>query len=171
MSPRPPSDILTVQQRKPGPRGPRKARITVPQASGLSLLQNGRVDRLSAVGDVYQQWERRNYRAGLDLYDPAITLEVHTPIPEAGVYEGLEGLQRYMRGFLETWDVYEIHATELEADGDLVIVDVHHRGRASEALVEMDYITVWTFQGDRVARMDIGRDRERLVAAASRHLA
>jgi ketosteroid isomerase-like protein len=129
------------------------------------------VDRLSAVRGVYREWERGNYRAGLDLYDPAITLEVHNPIPEAGIYEGLEGLQRYMRGFLETWDEYEIHATALEADGDLVIADVHHRGRASEALVEMDYVTVWTFQGDRVARVDIGRDRDRVVAAASRHSA
>jgi ketosteroid isomerase-like protein len=60
------------------------------------------MDRLAAIRDIYREWERGNYRAGLELYDPGMTLEVHNPIPDAGVYEGVAGLQRYMRGFLST---------------------------------------------------------------------
>jgi len=123
------------------------------------------VDRLGAIRDVYREWQRGNYRAGLELYDPGMTLEVHNPIPDAGVYEGLEGLQRYMRRFLSTWDDYETQGLEFEIEGDRVVVHVHHGGlgRASGVRTEMTYYTVWTFQGDRVARVDITRDRERAL--------
>ncbi len=124
------------------------------------------MDRVAAIRDVYAEWERGNYRAGLELYDSGMTLEVHNPIPEAGVYEGLEGLQRYMRGFFEPWDDYEIHAENVEAEGERVIVQVHHGGRASGAWVEMTYFQVWNFEEDRVVRMDIVRERDLIPPAA-----
>jgi ketosteroid isomerase-like protein len=116
------------------------------------------VDRVEAIRDVYAEWQRGNYRAGLELYDPEITLAVHNPIPDAGVYEGVEGLQRYMRRFLETWEEYEIRAESVEADGDRVIVRVHHAGSASGARVEMHYLQIWSFEGDCVVRVDIAGD-------------
>ena len=120
------------------------------------------MDRLAAIRDVYREWEPGNYRAGLELYDPGMTLVVHNPIPEAGVYDGLEGLQRYMRGFLSTWDDYETEPLEFEVDGDRVVVHVHHGGlgRASGVRTEMTYFTAWTFQEGRVTRVDIAQDRE-----------
>jgi ketosteroid isomerase-like protein len=123
------------------------------------------VDRLATIRDVYREWGRGNYRAGLELYDPDMTLEVHNPIPDAGVYEGLSGLQSYMRRFLATWDEYETRALDVEADGDRVVVQVHHGGlgRASGVRTEMVYFTVWTFQGDRVVRVDIAQDRDPAV--------
>jgi hypothetical protein len=68
------------------------------------------MDRVAAIREVYGEWERGNYGAGLELYEPGMTLEVHSSIPEAGIYDGLEGLQRYMRGFLATWEEYVIRA-------------------------------------------------------------
>ena len=58
------------------------------------------MDRVEVLRGVYGEWASGNYRAGLELYDPDMTLEVHSPIPDAEVYEGLAGLQRYMRHFL-----------------------------------------------------------------------
>lgn len=120
------------------------------------------MDRLGTIRSIYREWERGNYRAGLGLYDPAMTLEVHNPIPDAGVYDGVSGLQRYMRRFLATWDEYEIRAVEIEAEGDVVVVRVHHGGlgRASRVRTEMAYFTSWTFQEDRVVRVDIAQDRD-----------
>lgn len=118
------------------------------------------MNRLDALREIYREWGRGNYRAGLELYDPGMTLEVHNPIPEAGIYEGLAGLQRYMRNFLDTWEEYEIRALGFEEDEDRIVVHVHHGGlgRASGVRTEMDYFTAWTFRGDRVVRVDIGRD-------------
>lgn len=118
------------------------------------------MDRVAAVRAVYDEWERGNYRAGLGLYDPDMTLEVHNPIPDAGVYEGLAGLQRYMRRFLETWDEYHIRAASIEEAGDRVIVHVEHGGvgRTSRARTETHFLQAWTFDEDRVVRVDIGRE-------------
>jgi ketosteroid isomerase-like protein len=126
------------------------------------------VNRLAALRVVYREWERGNYRAGIELYDPGMTLEVHNPIPDAGVYEGLAGLQRYMRRFLATWDEYETRALGYQAEGDRVVVHVHHGGlgRASGVRAEMSYFTVWTFLDDRVVRVDIAQDQEVALQAA-----
>jgi ketosteroid isomerase-like protein len=126
------------------------------------------VNTLATVRAVYSEWERGNHRAGLELYDPGVTLEVHNPIPDAGVYEGLDGLQRYMRRFLATWDEYEIRAVDFQPAGDRIIVEVHHAGlgRASGVRTEMSYFTVWSFVDDRVVRVDIAHDEEVAAQAA-----
>jgi ketosteroid isomerase-like protein len=126
------------------------------------------VNRLDTLREVYREWERDNYGAGLELYEQGMTLEVHNPIPDAGVYEGLAGLQRYMRRFLDTWNEYEIKALGFREDEDRIVVHVHHGGlgRASGVRTEMDYVTVWTFQDDRVVRVDIGQDEDLAVEAS-----
>jgi ketosteroid isomerase-like protein len=129
-----------------------------------------RVNKLPALRHVYREWELGNYRAGLELYDPRMTLEVHNPIPDAGVYEGLAGLQRYMRRFLATWKEYETRAVGFRAEGDRVVVHVHHGGlgRASGVRTEMSYFTVWTFLDDRVVRVDIAADDDVALRTARR---
>ena len=125
------------------------------------------MNRVATLEQVYREWKDGNYRAGFELYDEDMVLQVHNPIPDAGIYDGIAGMQRYMRRFLETWDEYEIRADEIEAEGDSVIVNVHHAGSASGAAVEMNYFQIWTFEGDRVVRVDIGADRE-ITPRASR---
>ncbi len=125
------------------------------------------MNRAAMLEQVYREWKDGNYRAGFELYDEDMLLQVHNPIPDAGIYEGLAGLQRYMRGFLETWDEYAIRAEGIDVEGDSLIVEVHHAGRASGAPVEMTFFQVWTFEGDRVVRVDIGADRE-ITPRASR---
>ena len=125
------------------------------------------MSRVEAVTQIYEEWERGNFRAGRELYADEMTLQVHNPIPDAGVYDTVEGLQRYMRRFLETWEDYEIRAVDVAEDGDQVVVLVHHGGRARGAWTESDFTAVWTFEGERVTRMDIGGDdREGLLRAA-----
>jgi ketosteroid isomerase-like protein len=126
------------------------------------------MDRPAVIREVYDEWKRGNYAAGRELYDPAMTMEIHSPIPEAGVYEGLEGLQRYMRGFLGTWKDYKIEAVGLEEHGDTILIRVHHGGEASGAWVESEFSTAWTFRGETVARIDTAEDNETALEAAQR---
>lgn len=136
---------------------------------GESTLPRSRpVNRLAALQAVYREWEQGNYRAGLELYDAGMTLQVHNPIPDAGLYEGLAGLQQYVRRFLTTWDDYELRALGFQAEGDRIAVHVHHGGlgRASGVRAEMSYFTVWTFLGDRVVRVDIAQDQDVAMQAA-----
>jgi ketosteroid isomerase-like protein len=125
------------------------------------------VSRLDKIRGVYDEWTRGNLKAGFELYHPEMTLEVHTPIPDAAVYEGRDGLQRYMRHFLETWEEYELRSVEAQEHGDTVLVRVHQRGRASGLPVENNYFQAWTFDGDRVLRMDIAYDATTALEGAT----
>jgi ketosteroid isomerase-like protein len=125
------------------------------------------VDLVPTVRAVYDEWERGNYRAGLELFDPKVHFEVHIPIPEAGVYTGVGEMQGYMREFLGSWTDYEIHARSIEQVGTSVIVHVFHKGRASGAPVDAYFFSIWTFDGDRVVRVDNAQDRETGLAAAN----
>jgi ketosteroid isomerase-like protein len=125
------------------------------------------VSHVDTVRRVYDEWARGNYRAGLELYDPEMTLEVHSPIPDAAVFEGLDGLQRYLRQFLETWHDYDIRGIEYAEHGTAVVVKVHHQGTASGAVVGNHFYTAWTFDGDRVVRMDHAYDAATALAGAS----
>ena len=73
-----------------------------------------------------------------------------------------------MRRFLDSWDGYETKALGFEADDDRAIVHVHHRGagQASGARSEMSYFAVWTFQEDRVVRVDLAQDRDVAIQSA-----
>lgn len=124
------------------------------------------MSHLDAIRSVYEQWTRGDLKAGIELYEPDMTLEVHTPIPDAAVFEGRDGLQRYMRHFLETWQDYEIRGVEFSVHDNTVLVRVHHRGLASGLPVENHYYQAWTFDGDRVVRMDIAYDPETALAGA-----
>jgi ketosteroid isomerase-like protein len=97
-----------------------------------------------------------------------MTLQIHNPIPDAGVYEGVEGMQRYMRRFLSTWDEYETKAVGFRSEEDRMVVHVSHAGlgRASGARTRMDYFAVWMFDGDRVVRVDLAQDEDVAVEAA-----
>ena len=126
------------------------------------------MDRVERIRSVYEEWERGNYRAGLELYDRNMTLEVHTPIPDADVYHGLAGLQRYMRQFLSAWHDYEIRGVGFEACGDTVVVEVKHSGSAGGARVDATFFAGWTFHSDLVVRVDVGQTRDDVIAGATR---
>jgi ketosteroid isomerase-like protein len=118
------------------------------------------MDRTRTVRGVYDEWERGNYRAGFELYEPDITLEVHSPIPDAGVYPGLAGLQSYMRDFLANFVEYSMKALSVEERGDQVVVQIRHGGIGAGAgpRTEMEYFAIWTFEGERVTKLEIAAE-------------
>lgn len=132
----------------------------VREPSDESRLRRRAIDRVQTVRDIYREWERGNYRVGLELYEPDITLEVHSPIPDAGVYPGLEGLQSYMRDFLSNFVEYSMKALNVEERGDQVVVQIRHGGvgPGSGPRTEMEYFAIWTFDGDRVIKLDIAAE-------------
>ena len=89
--------------------------------------------------------------------------------PDSGHYEGLEGINRYMRLLLEPWDRLTIAAEKIEAVGDHgVIVAVLQTGTGSGSGIptEFRYFHAWTFSDGKVVRWENTRDRESALAAA-----
>lgn len=121
---------------------------------------------MNAVRAVYERWGEGDFRAGIDLYDPQITFVMRPEFPDAGTYQGLDGVRDYMRGFLEPWVRITIAAEEIIGAGDSVVVAVRQvgTGEGSGAATEFRYFHVWTFRGDHVVRWESVRERGEALA-------
>jgi ketosteroid isomerase-like protein len=125
-------------------------------------------DRVETVRSIYEAWAKGDFTAGVELHDPLILLVQSEGFPESGAYLGPEGMNRYMRTFLEAWEQVTIEADELTGVGDCVVAEVTQRGvgRGSAAETEFAYFQVWTFRGESVIRIDVIRERDDAFRAA-----
>jgi ketosteroid isomerase-like protein len=123
---------------------------------------------VEAVRRVYERWARGDFTASMDLLDAQAVLVIGSDFPDAGTYEGLEGIREYMRGFLEPWTRVTIAAEELTDAGDAVLAAVHQSGTGESSGVETElrYFQVWTFRDGKVGRLEGFRDRARALEAA-----
>jgi ketosteroid isomerase-like protein len=117
---------------------------------------------------IYAAWERGDFAAPVELFDPAIVLRIDPEIPDAGVYEGIEGVRNYSRHFLSAWETVTIAAESVRDAGDRFLVKVDQRGVGldSGAEVAFGYFQVWTFRDGRVVRLESIRDEAEAREAA-----
>jgi ketosteroid isomerase-like protein len=81
---------------------------------------------------------------------------------EPDVYEGHDGVRRYMDGFQGHLDDVRFEVVEIHLEGEHVIVAmlVKGRGSASGIPVEQASAVVHTVMGGKVSRMDVHPDVE-----------
>lgn len=86
--------------------------------------------------------------------------------PDAQVYEGVAGAQRFLREWLATWEDWELEVDELRDAGDKVVALVTQRGRpkAGGLPVDMHFAQVWTIRDGRQTRMEMYSDRAEALA-------
>ena len=122
-------------------------------------------ENLERIARIYEAWARGDFSAEIGVFDPELTFVVDDEIPDAGTYEGLEGLRRYTRGFLDAWESLTIAAESLEEGGDAVLARVRQEGvgKDSGAAVTLNYFHVWTLRDGRVIRLEsiLREDRAR----------
>lgn len=125
-------------------------------------------ENLEAVRRVYGRWARGDFTASMDLLDAQAVLVIGPDFPDAGTYEGHEGIREYMRGFLEPWTRVTIEAEELTDARDAVLAAVHQSGVGESSGVETEfrYFQVWTFRDGKVVRLEGFRDRAQARVAA-----
>jgi len=113
-------------------------------------------ETVEAVRAVYEHWSRGDFQADLELLDPEIVFVMHSPLPDAGTYVGIEALRDYTREFLEPWSRITVDGEVYTAAGDQVLVDVVQRGvgGGSGVPTEFRYRHVWTFRAGRVVRLE-----------------
>jgi ketosteroid isomerase-like protein len=126
-------------------------------------MSHERVDRVRAI---YHYWREGDFQSEADLYDTHAVLIQGPGFPDKGAHYGLEGIRRYMRGFLEAWEHITIDADELIDAGDSVVASIVQVGTGQEsgASAEFRYFHVWTFRGDKVIRLETVRERHQALA-------
>lgn len=128
-------------------------------------MSEGNVESVRAV---YERWGAGEFTASLELFAPDIVFVMGPGFPEAGAYEGIEGVKRYTRGFLEAWTDIAIEAEELHDAGDMVLAEVrqHGVGDGSGAATEFRYFQVWTLRDGKAIRLENIRERGAALEAA-----
>lgn len=120
------------------------------------------------VRGIYDEWEKGNLRAGVDLFDPDVLFIPGKDLPDSGgCYLGPGGISEFMRGWLKAWTAITITADEFIEAGDSVVVAVRQRGvgKQSGAPAELPYFQVWSFRGRSIIRLQQFADRAEALEA------
>ena len=128
--------------------------------------------RLDLIERFYEAFSRRDVDAVLDLCHEDIEIYKDPDVVEmvsALTPRGIERVAQYLRGWLDSWDMYQPRVSDLrEAGRDEVIalIEVRARGRGSQFDIEEEIADVLTFRGDRLARLRLHVTREEALRAA-----
>jgi uncharacterized protein len=113
----------------------------------------------------YAALNRGDLSVVLDLLDPDI--EWHEPATslEAGTHRGRDSFERFLRGWLESFDGFRVEPERVIERGDELVVVVHQTGmgRSSGLPIETRLAHVWTVADGKAVRWEAVPDHEAAV--------
>jgi len=95
-------------------------------------------------------------------------IEWHEPAPslEAGTHRGRESFERFLSGWLESFEDFRVEPQQIVERGDRLIVVVRQtgRGRVSGVQVDATLAHIWTVDGGLAIRWEAIPDPNRALA-------
>jgi uncharacterized protein len=87
----------------------------------------------------------------LALLDPGIRWREPQPSPDAGAHRGRDSFERFLRGWIESFEEFRVEPESVVARGSKLIAVVRQsgRGRASGVGVDARLAHVWTVEDGR----------------------
>jgi uncharacterized protein len=114
----------------------------------------------------YAALNRGELSAVLELLDPDI--EWHEPAhsPDAGTHRGRDSFERFLRGWIESFDGFRVEPERVVERGEDIVAVVHQTGtgRASGLEVEARLAHVWTVADGRAVRWEAVPDIDAALA-------
>ena len=117
----------------------------------------------------YEAFERRDIAAMLGDVHPNLVSHRAPPQPDAGTWNGPEGLLQAIAGWIEGFDEFAMTVTEVIDPNDTqVIVRVHQSavGSQSRAPIEADFWLLHTLSDQKIVRVDFYAREEQAFEAA-----
>ena len=104
----------------------------------------------------YEALNRGDVSVVLELLDPDIEWHEPSPSPDAGSHRGRESFERFIRGWIESFDGFRIEPEQVIDRGGRLIAVVRQsgRGHASGVEVEARLAHVWTVENGRAVRWE-----------------
>ena len=116
----------------------------------------------------YGALNRGDLSVVLDLLDPEI--EWHEPAQslEVGAHRGRDSFERFLRGWLESFEGFRVEPQRVVERGDELVAVVRQTGsgRASGLRVETRLAHVWTVADGKAVRWEAVADPEAALADA-----
>jgi ketosteroid isomerase-like protein len=117
----------------------------------------------------YEAFNRRDFDALMELLDPDIEWRQDASVaPDADVFRGREGTERFFTAILSDFDHLEFVPEEIiDADDQVVVVvAAHGRGKASGAEVAAKFTHLWTIRDGKGVRAVFYADHAKALADA-----
>ena len=115
-------------------------------------------ENVEIVRRAWEAWERGDWDPLYAFYHPDVVWDASALRgPITGVYHGHDGVRRYFREWLESFEAHDARAEKFIAAGDDVIVRLRLRGRGktSGVEVEMARLNVYRIRNGLAIRVEL----------------
>ena len=104
----------------------------------------------------YEALNRGDLSVVLDLIDRDIEWHEPEPSPDAGTHTGRDSFERFLCGWMDSFDRFKVKPEQVFERDDKLIAIVHQsgRGRASGVQVDARLAHVWTVKNGRAIRWE-----------------
>lgn len=127
-------------------------------------------ENVELVRQVYAEWEKGNFEAAVESFDPEITFESFMPdASEDVILHGLNELRAFTRDWFTQWRDYRVTGEEFQAVGEDKVIASGRQiatGRHSGVEVESPAFTIWTIRQGKVLKLSAHYDRSKALEAA-----
>ena len=124
--------------------------------------------RIEIVRRAHEALNGRDVQALLAECDPEFRLDMADRVLNPEVYEGHEGIRRFLADVHEAWETFTWEPEELMESGDLVLSLIRSLGRGRGSGLELDRSAamLWIVPAERAVSLRFFRDRASAREAA-----
>jgi ketosteroid isomerase-like protein len=125
-------------------------------------------DRVEIVRRTAGQWNRRAWAEMEAALEPDVTVVPPEGWPEGDTMHGWPAWKRQIERLKDSWDQDHVEIEELAETGDKILVKYRWTMRGKDSGIPFAQPTwcVFTFRGDRVARMEYFMEESLALEAA-----
>ena len=127
--------------------------------------------RAEVVQKAHDALNAGDVEALVSLCDPGVRLDMSDRVLNPAVYESHDGIRSFYAEVMEVWESFTWEPTDLHEAGDLVLVEIHSRGkgRGSGLALDRHAAMLWRVEEGQVVSITFYRDAQKGHAAAGTH--
>jgi ketosteroid isomerase-like protein len=124
---------------------------------------------VNALKRGYAALNRGDLSVVLELLHPEIEWHEPAPSPDAGTHRGRESFERFLRGWLESFEDFRVEPEQIVERGDVLIAVVRQsgKGRASGVGVDTRLAHLWSVEAGQAVRWEAIANPDEALAADS----
>ncbi len=124
---------------------------------------------VNALKRGYAALNRGDLSVVLELLHPEIEWHEPAPSPDAGTHRGRESFERFLRGWLESFEEFRVEPEQIVERGDVLIAVVRQsgKGRASGVGVDTRLAHLWSVEAGQAVRWEAIANPDEALAADS----
>jgi ketosteroid isomerase-like protein len=125
-------------------------------------------ENMELVRRLYDAVNRGDIEGAIELTDPAVKYDLSERVFNPAVYEGHDGIRRFVADLDEVWEEFRSEPVEFIDVGDTVVVShrVIARGKGSGVEVELPSSSVYKLRNQKVFAIRMYREHADALEAA-----